>query len=82
VESGLPRQRIGIEHAGYASQQWTHSLYHASATLSAYLCRRFNILVSHDYIRGHRSVPGMATRCPGGGHFNEDTYLRLVRRYR
>ena len=74
------QKSIGIEHEGYASQWWTDSMYHSSAKLSAYLCRRFNIPVGRHYIRGHRSVPGVATRCPGR-HFDEDWYLRLVRHY-
>jgi len=75
------RKSIGIEHAGYASKRWTYSMYHASAKLSAYLCRRFNIPVNRHYIRGHRSVPGVVTRCPGRG-FEKHRYLRLVRLYR
>jgi len=74
------RKSIGIEHAGYANQRWTDRMYHSSAKLSAYLCRRFNIPVKHHII-GHRSVPGVATRCPGR-RFNRDRYHRLVRRYR
>ena len=75
------RRSIGIEHAGYGSQQWTDHMYHSSAKLSAYLCRRFNIPVLPRYIRGHRWVPGVATRCPGR-RFNKHRYLRLVRRYK
>jgi hypothetical protein len=75
------KKSIGIEHAGYASQRWTDRMYHSSAKLSAYLCRRFNIPVRRHYIRGHRSVPGVATRCPGR-RFNKHKYLRLVRHYR
>jgi N-acetylmuramoyl-L-alanine amidase len=75
------RSSIGIEHAGYGSQRWTDQMYHSSARLTAYLCRRFNIPVWRRYIRGHRSVPGVATRCPGR-RFNKHRYLRLVRRYK
>jgi hypothetical protein len=74
------KKSIGIEHAGYASQWWTDRMYHSSAKLSAYLCRRFNIPPWRHYIRGHRSVPGVATRCPGR-RFNKHRYLRLVRHY-
>ena len=74
------RRSIGIEHAGYASQRWTDQMYHSSARLTAYLCRRFNIPVWRRYIRGHRSVPGVDTRCPGR-RFNKHRYLRLVRHY-
>jgi hypothetical protein len=75
------KKGLGIEHAGYASERWTDSMYHSSAKLSAYLCRRFNIPVWPRYIRGHRWVPGVATRCPGR-RFNKHRYLRLVRRYK
>ena len=73
------RKSIGIEHAGYAGHWWTRRMYHSSAKLSAYLCRRFNIPV--DHIWGHRIVPGVATRCPGR-RFDRRRYLRLVERYR
>jgi len=75
------RRSIGIEHAGYGSQRWTDHMYHSSAKLAAYLCRRFNIPVWRRYIRGHRWVPGVATRCPGR-RFDKHRYLRLVRRYK
>jgi hypothetical protein len=71
---------IGIEHAGFASHRWSERTYRSSAKLSAYLCRRFNIPVN-NHIMGHRSVPGVATRCPGP-FFNRRRYLRLVRRYK
>jgi hypothetical protein len=76
------KKSIGIEHSGYAGRPgwWTHRKYRSSAKLSAYLCRRFNIPVDR-HIMGHRSVPGVATRCPGR-RFNRRRYLRLVRRYR
>jgi hypothetical protein len=75
------RRSIGIEHAGYGSQRWTDSMYHSSARLTAYLCRRFNIPVWRRYIRGHRWVPGVATSCPGR-RFNKHRYMRLVRHYK
>jgi hypothetical protein len=70
---------IGIEHAGFAGAKWPASMYRSSARLSARLCKRFNIPVDHHIIR-HRSVPGVATRCPGR-RYNRRRYLRLVRRY-
>ncbi len=77
------KKSIGIEHSGYANRHgwWTRRKYRSSAKLAAYLCRRFNIPVDRLHIRGHRSVPGVATRCPGR-IFNKRRYLRLVRRYR
>ena len=76
------KKSIGIEHSGYANRPgwWTDRKYRSSAKLAAYLCRRFNIPPDRRHIRGHRSVPGVATRCPGP-RFNKRRYLRLVRRY-
>jgi hypothetical protein len=74
------RRSIGIEHAGYGSERWWDRKYHSSAKLAAYLCRRFNIPPWRRYIRGHRGVPGVATRCPGR-RFNKRRYLRLVRHH-
>jgi N-acetyl-anhydromuramyl-L-alanine amidase AmpD len=81
---------IGIEHAGYiGNPRWfTKRMYHSSASLSAWLCRRFNITVNRRYIIGHNEVPG----CPGPGgwvdchrdpgrYWNWDKYLRLIRSY-
>ncbi len=74
------KRSIGIEHAGYAGHRWTRRMYHSSAKLSAYLCRRFNIRVD-QHIMGHRAVPGVATICPGR-FFDRGRYLRLVKHYR
>jgi hypothetical protein len=73
------RLSIGIEHAGYAGHKWTRRMYRSSARLSAHLCRRYNIPPNHHII-GHRSVPGVSTRCPGRS-YSRRKYLRLVRRY-
>jgi hypothetical protein len=75
------RRSIGIEHAGYAGERWRDRKYHSSAKLAAYLCRRFNIPPWRRYIRGHRGVPGVTTKCPGR-RFDKDRYLRLVRHYK
>src|SRR5215217_4831903 len=77
------RMSIGIEHAGYAGDPntWTDRMYRASAKLSAYLSRRFNIPVDRRHIIGHRQVPGVNKRCPGQ-YFNFDRYLRMIRRYK
>ncbi len=72
---------IGIEHGGYGSNPntWTRRMYHASARVTAYACRRHNIPVDRKHVLAHRQI--VATRCPGR-HFNFERYLRLVRRYR
>ncbi len=85
------KKSIGIEHAGFVGNPRSFSgpMYRSSAKLSAYLCRRFNIPVTHNHIIGHKQVPG----CPGSGggvtchtdpgrHWNWGRYLRLVKRYK
>jgi N-acetyl-anhydromuramyl-L-alanine amidase AmpD len=85
------KRSIGIEHAGHIGnpRSFTPRMYHSSAKLSAYLCRRFNIPVNHRHIIGHNQVPGC--RSAGGGvschrdpgrHWDWEKYLRLVRRYK
>jgi hypothetical protein len=61
------KKSIGIEHEGFIGnpRSFTPRMYRSSARLSAYLCRRFNILVNRRHIIGHLQVPGVATRCPG-----------------
>lgn len=72
---------IGIEHAGHGRYRstWTDAMYRASARLSAYICRKYNVPVDRDHIVRHRKVS--ATKCPGR-HFNMDRYLRLIRKYK
>ncbi len=85
------KQSIGIEHAGFVGnpRSFTRRMYHSSARLSAYLCRRYNIPVDRRHIIGHHQVPG----CPGAGggvschidpgrYWNWHGYLRLIRRYK
>lgn len=74
------KHSIGIEHAGYGgnSRTWTDAMYHGSARLSAYICRKYNVPADEDHIVRHRTVS--STLCPGK-HFNMDRYLRLVRKY-
>lgn len=82
---------IGIEHEGYISdRRWfTDAMYHSSAKLSAYLCKRYSIRANRNHIIGHHEVPG----CPGAGggvschtdpgrHWNWDRYIKLVRYYK
>jgi len=71
---------IGIEHAGYGDNRrtWTDAMYHASARLSAYVSRKYNVPVDKDHIVRHRKVS--ATSCPGD-YFEMERYLRLIRRY-
>ena len=82
---------IGIEHAGYTNNpnSFTRRMYHASARLSAWCCKKHRIPVDRKHIIGHYQVPG----CPGSGggvschtdpgrYWNWTKYMRLVRYYR
>ena len=82
---------IGIEHAGYANNpdSFSKEMYHASARLSAWCCKKYRIPIDRDHIIGHNQVPG----CPysGGGtgchtdpgrYWNWTKYMRLLRYYR
>jgi hypothetical protein len=82
---------IGIEHAGYTNDpDWfTNEMYHASARLSAWCCKKHKIPLDRKHIVGHYQVPGC--RGSGGGadchtdpgrYWNWTKYMRLVRYYR
>jgi hypothetical protein len=81
---------IGIEHAGYVNNpdSFTNEMYHASARLSAWLCKKYEIPIDRTHIIGHNQVPG----CPGSGggvdchtdpgpYWNWTKYMLLVRYY-
>ncbi|TCJ20700.1 N-acetylmuramyl-L-alanine amidase [Rubrobacter taiwanensis] len=77
---------IGIEHEGFGNDpKWmTDALYNASAQLSAYLCRKYNVPIRHAQSASeqgflfHRQVT--STHCPGQ-YFDISRYLRRVRHY-
>ncbi len=82
---------IGIEHEGYIDNpdSFTNKMYHASARLSAWYCKKYEILIDREHIIGHDQVPG----CPGSGggvnchtdpgpYWDWKTYMRLIRYYR
>jgi hypothetical protein len=82
---------IGIEHAGYINNpDWfTTKMYHASARLSAWCCKKYKIPIDRTHIIGHYQVPG----CPGSGggvnchtdpgpYWNWTKYMRLIHYYR
>jgi N-acetylmuramoyl-L-alanine amidase len=82
---------IGIEHAGYINNRdwFTNRMYHASARLSAWCCKKHKIPIDRKHIIGHYQVPGC--RGSGGGadchtdpgrYWNWTKYVRLVRYYR
>jgi hypothetical protein len=81
---------IGIEHAGFIDNpEWfTRSMYHASARLSAWCCKKYEIPIDRKHIIGHDEVPG----CSGSGggvhchtdpglYWNWNKYMRLVEDY-
>ena len=85
------KHSIGIEHAGYINDpDWfTRRMYHASARLSAWCCKKYKIPIDRRHIIGHNQVPGCSG--PGGGigchtdpgrYWNWTRYMRLVRYYR
>jgi hypothetical protein len=82
---------IGIEHAGYTNDpDWfTNKMYHASARLSAWCCKKYKIPLDRTHIIGHYQVPG----CTGSGggvdchidpgpYWNWRKYMRLINYYR
>ena len=82
---------IGIEHEGYISQsEWfTDKMYHSSARLTAYLCKKYKIPIDRAHIIGHHEVPGCSGGSGGGvgchidpgNHWDWSRYIRLVKHY-
>jgi N-acetylmuramoyl-L-alanine amidase-like protein len=88
---GTNTRSIGIEHAGYVKNpEWfTRSMYHASARLSAWCCKKYRIPMDDKHIIGHHQVPGCSG--PGGGvdchtdpgpYWDWKEYMRLIYYYR
>jgi hypothetical protein len=55
---------IGIEHEGFANTVWSDELYMQSAKLVRYLCLKYNLPITRDYIGGHHELYSLKT-CPG-----------------
>jgi hypothetical protein len=81
---------IGIEHAGYIDNpDWfTRSMYHASAKLSAWCCKEYEIPIDRKHIIGHSEVPGCSGTGGGanchtdpGPYWNWKMYMRLILYY-
>jgi hypothetical protein len=82
---------IGIEHAGYIDNpEWfTRSMYHTSARLSAWCCKKYKIPIDRKHIISHSQVPG-CSGSGGGVHCHTDPgpfwdwkmYMRLILYYR
>lgn len=61
---------IGIEHEGFAADEWTEKMYAASATLIADIAQRHCIPLDRQHVFGHREVYALKT-CPGKGDVNK-----------
>jgi hypothetical protein len=81
---------IGIEHAGFIDNPawFTKSMYHASARLSAWCCKEYEIPIDRKHIIGHDQVPGCSGSGGGvhchtdpGPYWNWKKYLRLIEYY-
>jgi hypothetical protein len=81
---------IGIEHAGYVDNPYwfTGSMYHTSARLSAWCCKKYEIPIDRKHIIGHDLVPGCSTSGGGvhchtdpGPYWNWKKYMRLIEHY-
>jgi hypothetical protein len=81
---------IGIEHAGYIDNpEWlTRSMYHASARLSAWCCKKYKIPIDSKHIIGHYQVPGCSGSGGGvdchtdpGPYWNWNKYKLLIHYY-
>ncbi len=70
---------IGIEHEGWVDQPsyFTDPLYIQSAKLTASVCAKYGIPISHSTIIGHSEVPG-ATHTDPGVNWDWARYISLV----
>jgi N-acetyl-anhydromuramyl-L-alanine amidase AmpD len=82
---------IGIEHEGYIDNpEWfTQSMYHTSARLSAWCCKKYKIPIDRKHIIAHSEVPGCSSGSGGGvdchtdpgPYWNWNKYMRLILYY-
>jgi N-acetylmuramoyl-L-alanine amidase len=84
------KHSIGIEHAGYVDNpEWfTRSMYHTSARLSAWCCKKYKIPIDREHIIGHDEVPGCSGSGGGvnchtdpGPYWDWKEYMRLINYY-
>lgn len=59
------RTTISIEHEGGPNIPITDATYKTSAQLIADICKRYNIPLNREHIKGHKEVSDKATACPG-----------------
>jgi hypothetical protein len=84
------KHSIGIEHAGYVSEDFPGAMYRASARLSAYISKRHRIPLDRRHIIGHNQVPGcdnprgggVSCHTDPGRHWNWARYMRMIKRFR
>jgi N-acetyl-anhydromuramyl-L-alanine amidase AmpD len=77
---------IGIEHAGFTASgyRWYNATqYLASAKLTAYLLKKYNLPLDHDHVIGHSIVPAPTlptnpNRVDPGPYWLWDYYFALV----
>ena len=67
---------VGIEHEGWAQDQWTDAQYAASAELVGEIARRWSIPIHADHIVMHREIRSNKT-CPGFV-FRREKLLSLI----
>jgi N-acetyl-anhydromuramyl-L-alanine amidase AmpD len=83
---------IGIEHEGYVENpaSFTEAMYLSSATLVAYLARKYSIPVDRQHIIGHDEVPnpnkpgrygGASGHQDPGPYWNWNKYIGLINLY-
>jgi hypothetical protein len=74
------QRSIGIEHEGFVNNPawFTTAMYKASADLTRYATRKYNIERTRTRIIGHVEVPG-ATHTDPGANWNWNYYMDLVR---
>jgi hypothetical protein len=70
---------LGIEHEGFVDNpSWfTDSMYRSSAALTKWLCERYGLPKTRQFIVGHNQVPGNDHTDPGP-NWNWNHYMGLV----
>jgi len=82
---GSNNDTIGLEHEGASSNPatWTAAMLDASARLTAWLVREYDIPIDRDHIVGHGEIQGAgcAYRYDPGPHFPWSDYMAAVQGY-
>lgn len=72
---------FGIEHEGFSGQIFSDAQIEASAKLSAWLCKTFNIKPDRDHIIGHYEITLIDRADDPGPSFPWEKYIKLVNKY-